>query len=97
MLPPAPFDPDVTTVAMGPVAFDPARMRTWRFSVVSGDPDVTLTVPAVVAGMPGPTRMFVWRSRNHFYRAWRWGADTDDDLGIGRGASCQHGSESEDE
>jgi hypothetical protein len=75
------FNPDVAAAPVVPVTVDPAGVGVGWFHVGSGNPDVAIAVPAVVAGVPGPVGVFVWRTRNDFM----WplgGTDTDDDLGL---------------
>jgi hypothetical protein len=85
-LAPVAFDPDPAAAAVGPVAFDPAGAGVGRFHVGSGNPDVGVAVPAVVAGMPGPVAMLGRRRRNDFVGACRR-PYTDDDLGLGNASS----------
>jgi hypothetical protein len=81
-LAPVAFDPDVTAAAVGPVAFNPASVGVGWFHVGSGNPDIAVAVPTVVAGVPGPVTMLGRRSRNDFVGACRR-PDADDDLGLG--------------
>jgi hypothetical protein len=79
------FLPDPASVVLDPVAFNPVGVRVGWLFVGSGNPDVGMAVPAVVAGVPGPVGMLVERGRNGFYRA-GWWADADYDLGGGEGS-----------
>jgi len=51
-------------------------------SVVSGDPDVSVTIPAVIAVMPGPTGVLVWGWGDDFDWTRRGRANPDDNLGL---------------
>jgi hypothetical protein len=83
------FDPDVATATVIPVAFDPVSMWVGGLLIASGDPDVTLAIPAVIAVMPGPITVLGWGWGNDFDGA-RWRrADADDDLGAGRKCAGQ--------
>jgi hypothetical protein len=53
-LAPVAFDPDIASVAMIPAAWDPAGVGMRRGNVLTRNPDVGMTVPAMVAGMPDP-------------------------------------------
>jgi hypothetical protein len=57
-------------------------MGVGRVGVVSGDPDVLVTVVAVIAGVPCPVGVFVGWRWNTLNRTWGW-TDTDDDLRLG--------------
>jgi hypothetical protein len=82
VLAPVAFNPDVAAASVGPVAADPDGVGVWRFHIVSGNPDVAVAVPAVVAVVPGPAGVLVWWWRDYLNRV-RWGrADSDDDLGL---------------
>jgi hypothetical protein len=81
-LAPVAFDPDIAAVSVGPVAFDPAGVGVGWFDVGSGNPDVAVAVPAVVAGVPGPVGMLMRWDRDDFNRTRRWWTDADDDLGL---------------
>lgn len=76
------FDPDIATMALIPVATNPVSMGVWWLDIVSGDPDVTVAVPAVIAVMPSPAGVLVGWSRDNFDGAWgRW-SNPYDDLGL---------------
>jgi hypothetical protein len=60
------FDPDIAFAAMVPVPLDPTGVGVGWFHVVSGNPDVTIAVPAVVAGVPRPVRVLVGWRRDDF-------------------------------
>jgi hypothetical protein len=75
------FDPDIATAMVVPVAIDPARVGVRWFDVVSGNPDVAITVPTMVAGVPCPAGMLVGRGRDNFMGPFRR-TDADDDLGL---------------
>jgi hypothetical protein len=63
-----PFHPDPATAAADPATFDPAGARAWWCNVSAGNPDVAVSIPAVIAGVPGPIAMLGWRRRNDFMR-----------------------------
>jgi hypothetical protein len=81
-LAPVAFYPDIAAAAVVPVAFNPAGVGMWGFDVGSGNPDVAFAVPAMIAGVPGPTGMLMWRRWDAFDDARRW-ADADDNLRSG--------------
>ena len=74
------FDPDVAFAVMVPMPVHPMSMGMGWFDVGSGDPDVGVAVPAVIAGVPGPIGVLMGWGRNVLDRTGRW-ADPDDDLG----------------
>ena len=82
MLAPVAFYPDVAVVVMVPMTFNPAGVGMRRLLVDAGDPDVAVTVPAMVAIVPGPARVFVRRDGDNFDWTRRGRADSDDDLGL---------------
>jgi hypothetical protein len=82
LVPPVTFDPDVAAMALVPVTGDPVGVGVGWFDVGSGDPDVAVTVPAMVAIVPGPARVFVRRDGDNFDWTRRGRADSDDDLGL---------------
>jgi len=72
--------PDVATALFAPLTWDPDGAGMGWPTVGAGDPDITVAVPAMIAGNPDVAG--VRRSWNDFNRArWRW-ADADDDLCI---------------
>ena len=74
------------------MAGNPVSMGTGRLGVGSRNPDITGTVPAMVAGLPFPAGMR-W-GRDHFvYRSRR--TDVDVDLRESRGTRRQSDSEGE--
>jgi hypothetical protein len=75
------FDPDVAFAVVVPVAVDPVGVGVGWFHVGSGNPNIPVTVPAVVAGVPGPVWVLVRWGRNVLDGTGRW-ADPDDDLGL---------------
>jgi hypothetical protein len=76
------FDPDVAAATVVPVAWNPAGVGVRWLNIVSGDPDVVVAVPAVIALVPGPTGVLVRRRGNNLDGT-RWGwADANDDLGL---------------
>jgi hypothetical protein len=91
-LAPVAFAPDVAVAAMDPAALDPVRVRVRRPFVDSRDPDVAGSVPAMVAGVPGPVTVLRRRGGNDFDGTWRRWADADDDLGTGHAGPKQHGT-----
>jgi hypothetical protein len=76
------FDPDVAVATVVPVTVDPVGMGVWWFHIGSGNPDVALTIPTMVAVVPCPVGMLVGRRRNDFMRT-LWRTYTDYDLGLG--------------
>jgi hypothetical protein len=89
------FDPDVATATVGPVAIHPMGAAMGRFGIKAGMPYIGVSIPDVIAGVPGPVTMLRGRGRNDFDGT-RWGrTDANDDLrtrGQGAGeensASC---------
>jgi hypothetical protein len=79
---PVTFDPDVAAVVLVPVTGDPVGVGVGRFDVGSGDPDVAVAVPTMVAIVPGPARVFVRGDRDHFDWTRRGRTDSDHDLGL---------------
>ena len=58
------FYPDVAIVVMIPVAGYPVGVGAgWGF-IDAGYPDVSVAVPAMVAVVPGPVGVLVWRRGN---------------------------------
>jgi hypothetical protein len=92
-LAPVSFHPDIAATAMCPVAFDPARMRMWRFFIPSRNPNVCVSIPALIAGMPGPVAMLRRWGRNYLALMVGWRPDTDHELRVG-GNSCAYGKQS---
>jgi hypothetical protein len=76
------FNPDVTVAVVVPVSRDPTGVGVRWFDVGSGDPDVMVAIPTVVAFVPCPIGVFVGGWWNALLRAWR-GTDADYDLGLG--------------
>jgi hypothetical protein len=71
-LAPATFAPDVSVAAVIPATIDPAGMRMgWTF-VDSGNPDVSVAVPAVVTRVPSPVAMLGRRWRDTLIDACGW-------------------------
>jgi hypothetical protein len=66
---------------MVPTAIDPSCMRARRLHIGSRNPHIASSIPAVIAGMPGPVGMFMGRWRNSFNWTRRRWSNTDDDLG----------------
>ena len=85
------FDPDVAAVMVVPVAVDPVGMGVWWFHIVPGNPDVPFAIPAVVACVPCPVGVLMWRGRDDFVRT-RRRSDTDDDLGLGNACGEEKGT-----
>jgi hypothetical protein len=67
---------------MVPMTVYPNCVRMRRPLVDSGNPDVAVAVPTVIAAMPGPITMLGWRWRNNFMRTFRW-PNTNYNLGLG--------------
>jgi hypothetical protein len=76
------FHPDVAVAVVVPVAIHPLGMRVGRLDVSSGNPDIGVTVPAMIAGVPCPIRMLMGWGRDMFDGT-RRRTDTDDDLSLG--------------
>jgi hypothetical protein len=74
---PVTFDPDVASTGMAPVTGNPDGVGARRLSPSAGDPDVTGTVPAVIAADPGPARV---RPRAGMFDDYRRRTDAHDDL-----------------
>jgi hypothetical protein len=90
-LAPVAVDPDVLAMARRPVAGDPASMRTRRSGIDSGNPDVGVSIPAVIAALPDPVRVLMGAGRNDLTaRRWRGYGDMEPDL-CGCGADGQKG------
>jgi len=77
-------DPIPAAWAASPVTWHPARVRAWRSSIGSRDPDVAATVPAVIAALPDPVRMADRPDRNDLTHRWRR-SNADIDLRLCRG------------
>ena len=71
-LAPVAIAPDVAAALVDPFASNPDGVSVGWLDIRSADPDVAISVPAVVALMPGPVGVFV---------RW-WGYALDD---VGRG------------
>jgi hypothetical protein len=80
-LSPVTFDPDVAVAVVVPVAIDPAGMGVGWLNVGSRNPDVAITVPPMVAGVPRIVGVLVGRGRDVFNGAGRR-TDADYDLGL---------------
>jgi hypothetical protein len=76
------FDPNIAATPVVPVTGDPVGVGVGWFGVVSGDPNVAVAVPAVIAVVPGPTGMLAGYGGNDFVRSLRRRADANDDLGL---------------
>jgi hypothetical protein len=78
------FVPDVTAALAAPLTLHPNRATTRGTLVVAADPDVTMTVPAVIAADPDPIAVLVGHNRDDFDRT-RWRrSDADNNLCIRR-------------
>jgi hypothetical protein len=75
------FDPDVFAMPAIPVTGNPVGMRMWRLDVDTGNPDIVIAFPAVIAGMPGPVAM-LGRGRRDDFVGWRRGANGDMNLSV---------------
>jgi len=85
--------PNMAATLFAPVALDPDRSFMRRTAVGAVNPDVAVTVPAVVARNPHVTRT---RRGNYLNRAGRRWANADDDLGVGnpdREDKCRYSDE----
>jgi len=84
------FDPNVAAMVVVPVTANPVSVLVGRLDVVAGDPDVSVTVPTVIAVMPGPTWVLVWWGWDDFYGV-RWGwSNADNNLGSGGKCGREH-------
>jgi hypothetical protein len=54
-----------------PVARYPMSMRMRRSLIRTWNPDILIPIPTMVAIMPGPFRVLVWRRRNVLMNRWR--------------------------
>jgi hypothetical protein len=75
------FTPDVAVAVVVPVAVYPASVGVGWLNVGSGDPDVTIAIPPVIAGVPGIVGVLVGRGRDALNGARGW-TDTDYDLAL---------------
>jgi hypothetical protein len=80
-LTPVTFNPDIAFAMMIPVPANPVGMGMRWLDVISGDPDVRMAIPTMVAFMPGPSRMLVRRWRYGFDGSRRW-PNADHNLGL---------------
>jgi hypothetical protein len=80
--------PDVATALMNPLASNPDGVAMGWLDIGSGDPDVAISVPAMVALMPGPVGVFARRWRHALDDVGR-GTDANDDLSVGEGSHAQ--------
>jgi hypothetical protein len=72
--------PDVAAALFAPLAFHPNGSAMGRTGVVTVDPDITVAIPAVIAGNPDPA-LVDWSGHN-FDGTWgRW-PDPDHDLRV---------------
>jgi len=76
--------PYVAAAFFTPIAGDPNGPAMRWTSVASGDPDVAVAIPAMVAGNPDPVHMRGRRGGNDFDGMRRRWADADNDLRVGR-------------
>jgi hypothetical protein len=75
------FDPDVAVAVVIPMTVNPMGVSVRRLNVGSGNPDVAVTIPAVIASVPGPVGVLVRGRRNDFM--WPFGrTDANDDLSL---------------
>jgi hypothetical protein len=79
--------PHIASAARAPVTFHPVRVGVGRTLVVAGDPDVAVTVPAVVARVPGPVAVLRGRHGDDLNGARRRRPNADDDLRSGNGSA----------
>src|SRR5579875_1813165 len=82
-------DPNVAARCVAPVAGDPAGAGVGSGDVSAGDPDITGTVPAMVAWLPNPA----WVRRNGNNLADRRGRRTDVDIDLGAGSRRRGGQD----
>jgi hypothetical protein len=72
--------PDVAAAFFAPLAFNPHGSVMGWVGVVAVNPNVAVTVPAMISGDPDPA--LVWRGWDDFDGAW-WGrANPHDNLSI---------------
>jgi hypothetical protein len=83
--------PDITATPMIPMTLNPAGVGVWWFHIGSRNPDVAIAVPAVIACVPCPVGVLMWRGRDDFMRS-RRGADTDYDPGLGNACGEKEGA-----
>jgi hypothetical protein len=69
-------------------------MRARWLLIGSGNPDVAVAIPAVVAGMPGPVAVLGWWRRDTFMGTGRR-SDADDDLSLGNACRKEHSAGSD--
>jgi hypothetical protein len=75
------FYPDVAAAVVVPVSGDPTGVVVGWFDVGSGDPDVAVAVPAVIAFVPGPFKVLVGWGWHNLMGAFRW-TDANYNLGL---------------
>ena len=75
--------PDVASALGTPLAFNPNSAAMGRAAVATGNPDVAVTVPTVIAGDPDPVAVNGWGRGDDFYGARRRRANADHDLRVG--------------
>jgi hypothetical protein len=86
--------PDVATALLAPLSGDPNGPAMRRTHVSSGNPNVAVSIPAVVAGNPDPVAVYGRGLWDDFDGARRRRADADNDLRVGsangekEGAGC---------
>jgi hypothetical protein len=67
---------------LAPVTLDPDCTAVGRAAILAADPDIAMTIPAVIARDPDPT--FMGCDRYNFYGTRRRRSNTHYDLSIGR-------------
>ena len=50
-------NPDITAVAVAPVAGNPAGIAARRGGIMAGHPDIAASIPAIISGLPYPAAM----------------------------------------
>jgi hypothetical protein len=90
------FGPDIAFTSAVPMTVDPAGVWMRRLLIDTGNPDVAVTVPTMIATMPGPIAMLGWRWWNNFMRTFRW-SNTNDNLGLGNTCDEQNAASDSEE
>jgi hypothetical protein len=80
------FYPDVAFAMVIPVAVNPVGVGMRCFDIGSGNPDVAVSVPAMIATVPCPILMLMGWGRDVFDWTLRR-TDTNDHLGLGDACS----------
>jgi len=84
---PVAFDQNPAAVAVFPVMGDPDGVLMWRMRPMASDPDIMVSIPAMVAIVPHPPGM---RRMFMMLNDWRRRSNADDNL-----SDCRPRSETE--